>query len=272
MAAAGWYVDPTRAHVLRWYDGAAWTAHVFDGERRTTDPGGPPAGELPAPEGDDVWLPHPGLPETKRWGPFAVGVPSGGPAAVPVGGYEPVLTGNRALDLTQGYVNEFESQLRRDASLVRSTWDALRSARALPAIGVVLSILALAAFLGLVALGYTLLDSAFSTPGGSPFGAFFVIVALLVFVLPPIFVVPNVVAFACAVAAGLIQLEGSRGSAFRYVRRAARARGPLTALALARAAWWVPGLSAKAGGALYEAYTVLAVPAAMDERIRLGDA
>ncbi|HEX2058470.1 MAG TPA: hypothetical protein VHI71_08880, partial [Actinomycetota bacterium] len=46
----------------------------------------------------------------------------------------------------------------------------------------------------------------------------------------------------------------------------------LTALALARAAWWVPGLSAKAGGALYEAYTVLAVPAAMDERIRLGDA
>lgn len=35
-AAADWYRDPTGRYTVRWFDGAAWTAHVaVDGERRT---------------------------------------------------------------------------------------------------------------------------------------------------------------------------------------------------------------------------------------------
>ncbi|HEX2293762.1 MAG TPA: DUF2510 domain-containing protein [Actinomycetota bacterium] len=263
-AAEGWYPDPVRTHLLRWYGGGAWTEHVFDGFRRRSDPAGSPLGEYPAPAGDDVWLPPPGLPDTKRWGPFAVGVPTGGPAGVPVGGYEPVLTGNRALDLTQNYVNEFESQLRRDASLLASSWTAMRSARGLRTIGVVLAVVALAAFVALGGAVYAAWDAE-----ASPFGFFFLVLALVALVLPAIYVVPNVVAFGAAVAAGLAAGSGQRTSAPRLLRDAWRARGPLGALALARIAWWAPGLSAKGGAALYEAFAVLAVPAALDAGLGL---
>ena len=209
-----------------------------------------------------MWLPPPGLPDTKRWGPFAAGIPSGGPADVPVGGYEPVLTGNRALDLTQNYVNEFESQLRRDASLLSSAWTELRAARGLQAIGVVLGLLALAAFVGLGAALYAAWDAE-----AAPFGFFAIALALIVFVLPALYVVPNIVAFGAAVAAGLA--AGRRTPAGALLRAAGQARGPLAALGLARTAWWAPGLAAKAGGPLYEAYAVLSVPAALEESLSL---
>ena len=35
MAAAGWYDDPTRKGRRRYWDGAAWTAHVSDGAAAT---------------------------------------------------------------------------------------------------------------------------------------------------------------------------------------------------------------------------------------------
>jgi hypothetical protein len=271
MAAPGWYPDPVRTHVLRWHDGTAWTEHVFADGRRTRDPAGAPP-EMPPPEGlDDVWLPPPSLPETTRWGPFAVGVPTGGPAAVPAGGYEPVLTGNRALDLSQNYVNEFESQLRRDAELFRSARRALRGAGGLKAIGVVLGLAALTAFLALAASVYALSEAWFfgADARGNPLAFFVVVLAALAFVLPAIYVVPNVVAFGCAVAAGLDDGATSSGG---LLRRAWRARAPLAALALARLAWWAPGASAKTGAALYEAYAVLAVPAALDEGLALDAA
>ena len=264
MAAAGWYPDPTRAHVLRWHDGAAWTAHVYADGRRTADPRGAPEAVLPAPTGDDVWLPPPGLPDAKRFGPFAVGVPSGGPGNVPTGGYEPVLTGNRALDLTQNYVNEFESQLRRDASLLQSSWRALRTARGLRSVGAVLGVLAVAAFIALGTAVYAAWDAEVA-----PFGFFFLVLALVVFALPAIYVVPNVVAFGVSVAAGLTE---SRTSAGGLLRRAWRARGPLGALALSRIAWWAPGMTPQVGAALYEAYAVLAVTAAIDAGLPLADA
>lgn len=264
MAAAGWYPDPTRAHVLRWYDGAAWTEHVFSDGRRFADPRGAPETVLPAPADDDVWLPPPGLPDTKRFGPFAVGVPSGGPGNVPAGGYEPVLTGNRALDLTQNYVNEFESQLRRDASLLQGSWRALRTARGLRVVGAVLGALAVAAFAALGVVVYAAWDVE-----TAPFGFFFLALALVVVVVPAIYVVPNVVAFGVAVAAGLAE---SRTSSAGLLRAAWRARGPLSALALSRIAWWAPGTTPRVGAALYEAYAVLAVPAAIDEVLPLADA
>lgn len=264
MAAPGWYLDPLRTYVLRWFDGGAWTEHVFDGERRVADPAGTPGLGLPVPEGRDVWLPPPSLPETKRWGPFAVGVPTGGPADVPTGGYEPVLTGNRALDLTQNYVNEFESQLRRDASLLSSAWAATRSTRGLRTIAVVLGLLALAAFAGLGLALYSAWDDE-----ADPFGFFFVALALVVLVLPAIYVAPNVVAFGAAVAGGLARVRGRHTSAVGLLRDAWKARGPLGALVLARVAWWVPGLTVKSGAALYEALAVLAVPAALDGGLRL---
>lgn len=35
---AGWYADPLSRHERRYYDGAAWTEHMVDGETRATDP------------------------------------------------------------------------------------------------------------------------------------------------------------------------------------------------------------------------------------------
>lgn len=267
MAARGWYLDPVRTHVLRWFDGGAWTEHVFDGDRRVVDPAGAPAPAPAEPSGADVWLPPPELPDVQRWGPFAAGVPTGGPGAVPVGGYEPVLTGNRALDLTQSYVNEFESQLRRDASLLSSSWAVLRAIRGLRMTAVVLAAIALAAFAGLALAVYAAWDSE-----ADPFGFFFLTIALVALVLPVIFVVPNVIAFGAAVAGGLASLDGRRTSAPALLGSVWSARGPLGALVLARVAWWAPGLSLKAGASLYEAFAVFAVPAALDERLPLAPA
>jgi hypothetical protein len=269
MATAGWYADPEHRHALRWHDGAAWTEHVVQEGRRIVDPRGAPAGDRPPPAGEEArWLPPPGLSDTPRWGPFAVGVPSGGPAAVPEAGYDPVLTGNRALDLTQNYVNEFESQLRRDASLVHSSAAALRASPALKRLGFVLGVLALAAFLSLLGAGYTIFDR--GADGGDLFGTFLLVAVLLVFVLPVVYVIPSVVAFASGVAAGLDALEGRRAS--RLVRAVLRARRAVGALALARLAWWAPGLSARAGAALYEAFAVFAVPVAIEQGLALPEA
>ncbi len=38
--AAGWYVDPTARHFLRYWDGRQWTDQVATGGRESTDPVG----------------------------------------------------------------------------------------------------------------------------------------------------------------------------------------------------------------------------------------
>jgi hypothetical protein len=43
MAAAGWYPDPRGRHEHRYFDGTAWTDHVADGGRPSTDPVDAPA-------------------------------------------------------------------------------------------------------------------------------------------------------------------------------------------------------------------------------------
>lgn len=273
-ADGGWYRDPTLSYPLRWYDGVRWTEHVVDQGRRMTDPGGAPtAGGPPGDDEEARWLPPPGFPEMSRWGPFAVGVPTGGPGAVPEGGYEPVLTGNRALDLTQNYINEFESQLRRDASLLRSSVVVLRGSPALKRLALALGILVLGAFLLILAVTVTLTGVRFL--GGSeadPFALFFVAVLLLVVVLPGVYVLSSVAAFAVGVA-GALSILGSRlRSAVGLLRDVGRARGALWALVLARLGWWAPGMTTKAGAALYEAFAVFAAPAAMDDRVPLKEA
>lgn len=45
----GWYADPVQRAELRWYDGAAWTAHVRTGARAFTDPIAPDGSPLPRP-------------------------------------------------------------------------------------------------------------------------------------------------------------------------------------------------------------------------------
>lgn len=46
---AGWFADPTRQHALRYWDGAAWTAHVSDPVDPSPDPppGAPARGRSP---------------------------------------------------------------------------------------------------------------------------------------------------------------------------------------------------------------------------------
>ncbi len=185
---------------------------------------------------------------------------------MPEAGYEPVLTGNRALDLTQNYVNEFESQLRRDASLVRSSMTALRASRPLKSLAVVLALLVVALFaLLLYAINVTLFDA------GDPFGAFFAAAASLLLGVPALYVVSSVVAFSAAVAAGLGAVEGRRRSFGALLRGAVRARGALGALTIARVARWSPSPTVQAGGPLYEAFAVFAVPVAMSEGTRSAD-
>lgn len=43
MTPAGWFDDPTRQHAIRYWDGAAWTAHVADPTRPDASSGVPAA-------------------------------------------------------------------------------------------------------------------------------------------------------------------------------------------------------------------------------------
>jgi hypothetical protein len=38
VASAGWFADPAARHQWRYWDGAAWTAHVRDGDIAGVDP------------------------------------------------------------------------------------------------------------------------------------------------------------------------------------------------------------------------------------------
>lgn len=74
MGRADWYRDPTGAFEKRYWDGAAWTDHVFHAGTQATAPMTDP-GSLPPPH--DLGSPSP--PPTSSWA--SAGVPMASPAA-----------------------------------------------------------------------------------------------------------------------------------------------------------------------------------------------
>ncbi len=52
MVPAGWYADPLRDDVLRWWDGVAWSRHTADEPTRAPEDVGFDGADLPAPDPD----------------------------------------------------------------------------------------------------------------------------------------------------------------------------------------------------------------------------
>jgi hypothetical protein len=50
-----WAADPSQQHRYRWWDGTAWTGHVFDGDVPPTGAPGPPPTEAPSLELGTEW-------------------------------------------------------------------------------------------------------------------------------------------------------------------------------------------------------------------------
>ena len=69
----GWFPDPTGRHDHRWWDGAAWTAHVADAGQAGSDP-----------------LPDGGAPTAPVTGPAGTGTAAAVPAMRPQGRREPL--------------------------------------------------------------------------------------------------------------------------------------------------------------------------------------
>lgn len=187
-------------------------------------------------------------------------VPTGGLEELPAEGMAPPGSGNRLLDLNTGFVDEFESKMRRTEVLLRATWQELRASRGLRVATSILTALRLVLVGAIIAAAAAGIADIANDRDASLNGGTLIVVGALValwLVLVPL----GVVSFGFATAEGIGRARGETLTVTGALRRTLRATPGLLRLGVAR---FFGSRNPESLTSLYEALMVFVVPVMID--------